>query len=816
MKNLTPRASSPAGLVVGVLWFWLCPGAMDALGENPASGELTTGETIEVIIDEPVDGSLVSDEDDLFVRGRTNIPEIPVSTLANILYVVDVSGSTASPAGQDCSGDSVVDGDDDFNGDGTIGDTLDCEISGVLALNRSLGDLPDFDGGVIPFGTSAAVADVSPDAGAQPFTSPLDTDSDGDLVPDLEEVVRSLDQGRVSVFQTLTVGTGTNFNAALTSAATALATQPAAEIDIVFLLSDGVGSLSRVPGSILDTLAQAGTVINTYSVGAGGSGCGPASNLEFIAQATRGNCLEVEDPSTLAAALTETTPRGIRQVEVALNGGEPVVASLNALGDWEAVVPASQLQGLGSSLLIEATVVATDETRVTADVMVDLLASCENLFGIGSRVVRGRSCDAILREANQLSTEANPPSLDSGPGRTRFSREETELFFDAAECRTGVPAPLLRAYSLEEALGVTYSDPYPRQFLEPCEQVWNRNGNINSIELWQRYYGVGCPVSRRQGQCVEIQDGLEPWPLLAIGSLDAGCDPTAAGCPSEPPSSGLGVSWCALFPNGDCHGSSFSCTGTPLGVGGTPPSPMPSAADWQEVAPALVHVTLGNDRPGRDTFGLGLGQVTFPIDKIGQFDRVTLVRDEVNYPGNGVPGPPFGGGVPFTGGLGIQPLDEDQMVAVIRDPQFNVLVAAELVAIKWQQITDTADEVTECRDADYGRIITLHEAPPFVGADQLTRDLWTCSVGSIKAGSTTCAGAGPQLVKNAIDFDPDPFQRIHRCFSTFINDRLASNCRRAQAFAFAYACNDLETYFEEGELPASDPCRSLIEEYERP
>lgn len=350
----------------GLLALVTSPGA--AL-ENPASGTLSTGETIEIIIDDPVDGSTVQGGEGLILSGRTNIPEIPVSDEFNVLYVVDVSGSTGGPTGQDCdSNNTPGDSGDDYNGDGTLGDTLDCEISGILALNNQLGvDVNfSFDGGVVPFGSAAVAADVGPAAGSQTFTSPLLADVNGNGVSDLEEVARSLDQGGIALFQSFGVGTGTDFNDALAAMQTAFGEEDPIENNVAFFLSDGVGSLATGPGSPLAAAAAAGTRVNTYSVGANGAGCAPGSNLKTIADATGSNCFEVTDPTQLAVTLVGTAPRGIDHMEVVVNGSAPITSTtfVDALGNWGAFVPAELV--VGPTLLVEVTVVATDGTRVTA------------------------------------------------------------------------------------------------------------------------------------------------------------------------------------------------------------------------------------------------------------------------------------------------------------------------------------------------------------------------------------------------------------------------------------------------------------------
>jgi hypothetical protein len=53
----------------------------------------------------------------------------------NVVFLVDVSGSTWSPRGLDCDGSGSGNSADDYNLDGNAGDVLDCEISAIASLN---------------------------------------------------------------------------------------------------------------------------------------------------------------------------------------------------------------------------------------------------------------------------------------------------------------------------------------------------------------------------------------------------------------------------------------------------------------------------------------------------------------------------------------------------------------------------------------------------------------------------------------------------------------------------------------------------------
>lgn len=388
------ETTRPRALLVSVLATAMLLLPAIAFAVNPNSTTIpSTGQSLDIEITSPADGATVPAGDPVTVEGLVGIGGLSVG--ANVMYVVDVSGSTGSPSGQDCDGDGTAgDADDDFNGDGTIGDTLDCEISGVVALNDSLSTLTGVDGGIVPFGSTAVVADVDPASGQQDFTTPLNVDKNTNGIPDLEEVMRSMDQGSVSLFTAASVGGGTNFNDALSSMNGAFAGQPAGENNIAFFLSDGEGFLSTGPGTPLQAAVDAGTIVNTYAVGGAVTGeCDSGQQLRTIADSTGGTCTVVADPAGLAAALEGATPAGIDRVEVSIDGGTPMVASLDALGNFSATIPGSSITG--PSHTIEATAFADDpdNTSVTADITINVQVeatafdvypnSCPNPFTLG-------------------------------------------------------------------------------------------------------------------------------------------------------------------------------------------------------------------------------------------------------------------------------------------------------------------------------------------------------------------------------------------------------------------------------------------------
>ncbi|HLO01642.1 MAG TPA: hypothetical protein VK191_00805, partial [Symbiobacteriaceae bacterium] len=416
--------------------------AAPALAVNPASSLASTGQTLSIEITGPADGSRVNvPPGAITVTGTASIG--PLSNSGNVMYVVDVSGSTLSPLNQDCNGDHVVNALDDLNGDSRRGSTLDCEIAGVVALNGSLAGSPGASAGLIAFGNSAAIADVDPTGGPQSFTSPLNADKNAAGGPDMEQVARSLDAvvGRVGLFTPYTVGTQTNYNAALTQLASAFSGK-AGQHNIAFFMSDGqpnpTSSFTTGPGSPLQSVAAAGIHVNTYSVGSAGAGCGSTSALKQIADATGGTCTVVSDPSQLSSILIQ--PATLSGVAVSLNGGAPTPASL-AGGSWS--LPITGLQG-GIWNVIRATVTASDGSTATADIQV--YGNRAPVADAGSPVMVDEGSSVVLN-GTALDPDGDAVAVSWAPSAHLTGAGTATPTFTADDDMT-------------EALTMSVSDPY--------------------------------------------------------------------------------------------------------------------------------------------------------------------------------------------------------------------------------------------------------------------------------------------------------------------------------------------------------------------
>ena len=248
----------------------------------------------------------------------------------SVLYVVDTTRSTSTPTGSDCSGDHQLTADDDLNGDGSIGDVLDCEIAGVIALNSTLAAKPRVQAGLVAFANEAAAADLDPN-GSATFLPPGYTG--GDARPRIETVARSVVGMAIGLYEPTDLGDsgdGTAFNNAVRTALDTLAQAPDGPKWIMFL-SDGQ---SPIDDALLDELTTSGVHLRSFAVGADAS-CIAYASLSKMARATGEGCVVVGNPAELAAGLTESQPDAVNAVTVSIKDVS-VAADLDSIGGWSA------------------------------------------------------------------------------------------------------------------------------------------------------------------------------------------------------------------------------------------------------------------------------------------------------------------------------------------------------------------------------------------------------------------------------------------------------------------------------------------------
>ena len=248
-----------------------------------------------------------------------------------VLYAFDATRSTGQVAGLDCSGNGVGGGpEDDLNGDGSVGDILDCEIAGVQALNRSLATTAGVQVGLVAFANQAAAANLDP-TGPVTFVPPGYTG--GDQRARLDTVASSVQRERIGLYDVKDLGgsgSGTAFNSAVSTALATLATAPAGPKWIMFL-SDG---LSGIDDSLLASLGDSGIRLRSFAIGAAAT-CDPSGSLYKMAATTGENCVVVGEPSGLAVELAGSQPDAVNGVTVTI-GDVAVAATVNAVGGWRA------------------------------------------------------------------------------------------------------------------------------------------------------------------------------------------------------------------------------------------------------------------------------------------------------------------------------------------------------------------------------------------------------------------------------------------------------------------------------------------------
>jgi cysteine-rich repeat protein len=371
-------------------------------GPGPNSTTIPeTGQTLTCSITSPLDGSTVPmPPGTVQVEGGGVVGDVATQQI-NVIYVIDVSGSTDGNFSVDADGNGMVQtgdhfgaGGDNYNalsGDTEAGEILDGEISGVLALHASIGNPSNVAVGVVAFASSAANADVGPGAGEQFFVSPPQADGGGLAVPDITEVARSLRSGdgsggggEIKAFNSpiVNVGANTNFKLALAEMNATFANFPAGK-NIAFFLSDGMSNSGGVcmAGNCAAELAAAqaaGTIVHTVGVGMGAD----PDDLQYIADQTGGTFTQVNDPSQLATILPNIQPAGIDHIDV--NG---MAVPLDALGNFsvEQTCPAE------GQFTITATCVAddVDHTSVSADITLD----CVQILCGNQAIDAGEECD---------------------------------------------------------------------------------------------------------------------------------------------------------------------------------------------------------------------------------------------------------------------------------------------------------------------------------------------------------------------------------------------------------------------------------------
>lgn len=179
-----------------------------------------------------------------------------IGTEPDVVYIIDISGSTSARF----LGSSVG----DLNRDGNPNQILDAEIAGFIELNRDLvrkgyGDVADVT--VISFNSSDYVLDLDPVTPNVQMTTKAGADRNANGVPDVEEALRGLQHGG-----------GTNFVRAIRRASAilrGLGTTP--QNGNVIFLSDGYPDYSEAHRADVRELRALAENVRAFGVGGGAS-----------------------------------------------------------------------------------------------------------------------------------------------------------------------------------------------------------------------------------------------------------------------------------------------------------------------------------------------------------------------------------------------------------------------------------------------------------------------------------------------------------------------------------------------------------------
>lgn len=267
-------------------------------------GTLPGGTGISVTITNPaseltIEVPTASDTANVPIEGVASVGGEGGSQNTSVLFILDTSGSMASGAGVDCTGDGIDD------------NRQVCQGAAVANAIASFDD-PALPVGFVGIGSYASFGTVHDldfgTDGAQLLVAPgLDGDANGTADP-------------IEVATSLPASGGTSFNAGLDQALVLLGESTTAANRVIFV-SDGEASanIAAYEGAFD---AFGATRIDTFAVTTG-SGCAPdsTSGLTAIAELTTGGtCTELEDISDLAVAFEEIVATELIDLTATLDG----------------------------------------------------------------------------------------------------------------------------------------------------------------------------------------------------------------------------------------------------------------------------------------------------------------------------------------------------------------------------------------------------------------------------------------------------------------------------------------------------------------
>jgi trimeric autotransporter adhesin len=306
---------------------WIAAGAVALVAVHGAALAKPSGTTgtspnggVSVTIDSPAPRTHVAAGLPVQVTGTTNATGSTATD--SVVYIVDVSASTADAAAvtsESCG---------DVNGDGSADTVLDCELAGLEQLTSALP--PTMLVAVVAYANEATAADMNPAAAGTQFFATATADEDLNGSPDVVDALKVLESGG-----------GIDLDAALDEANSLAAL--GVEAPTFLLLSHGSGTVTTGPGSPLAVAADDGVTIIVFAVGQAAGACAPGTDLQVIAATTHGTCSVVDEPAQIAAAaaaLSGAATVGLVEVEV----NNMVLEATSDGHLFSATVPASALR----------------------------------------------------------------------------------------------------------------------------------------------------------------------------------------------------------------------------------------------------------------------------------------------------------------------------------------------------------------------------------------------------------------------------------------------------------------------------------------
>jgi hypothetical protein len=436
-------------------------------------GNLPGGTSISVDITAPSDGAVkVYPPGTVELEGTASVGEgLPVANTA-LIYVIDASGSTASPSGGDCGPDQ-----NPTDPPSVEDEIIDCEIAAGINLNEqavTIGTVGEI--AITIFAGAPVTADATPAGGDVPIIQP-DADANLNTVMDAEEVMRSIwvaeNPSAWGGFREFSIKPipdiyNTDFAAAAQMACDNAASTTMTNKMVVFM-SDGMANT----GAHITTVLPCGDVVfHTFAIGSGSSCSGDPNglgSLQEIADLTGGTCTEVPDPAQLPDILPAVITAKLLSLERNVDGGAfEVIPNSDIVPDLPAEGPVSATFGpLGLSLApgihelcvratgsdaggvgsvkecIKVTIATID---LTPETKVNELPAPDHT--VTAKVEAGSDGGVPGVEVN-FEVLSGPNDGESGSGTTDSNGEAT-FTYAATQCPTGLGTDTIEACFSDE------------------------------------------------------------------------------------------------------------------------------------------------------------------------------------------------------------------------------------------------------------------------------------------------------------------------------------------------------------------------------